>query len=209
MTARIEGTPGGMEVDVKRFYVPGVTVFSTCPECGYEVERDLSHEYLSHPVVGEPEAVYFYCEGGDREESHEVAEWHEDVILGLTLNAVGFEGITEEAKETARRLIGEPLEHPEDYRDQFMVGAAAESRRVHGRIDRGDTGPNFEHSVEIQKVTIEQVGAKPKMPSGTTLAQAIEEHWIEKEIKDFTADQLWTAVKAVQEAIEGEPDGDD
>lgn len=212
MTIRIEGVPTppphGWTLD-KRFYVPGVTLWSPCPVCGSESALDLDGDYLSHPDVGEPYDVNFWCEGGDSEEAHEPEEWTDQVVVGITLTSPGFEGITEDEKALALKLTGDPLDPPDNPRDQFLYGAYAENRRIRGRIERGETGENFPHSVEVQAITVNNISAKPKMPSGTTLAQAIEEHWIEKDIKDFTADQLWTAVKAVQEAIEGEPDGDD
>jgi len=71
----------GKEIDVKRFYIPGVTVRAECPECGAVHESDLGVDYLSYPELGKPEPVYFICEDG---EDHYV-EFDVEVIIGLTI----------------------------------------------------------------------------------------------------------------------------
>lgn len=47
--------PAQFEIEVKRFYVPGVE--APCPTCGRLCKRD----YLSHPTANRPERVTFYC----------------------------------------------------------------------------------------------------------------------------------------------------
>ena len=47
----------------KRLCLPGITVKSTCPNCGLLYEKDLSTDYLSY---GDP-TIYFYCEGCEHE----------------------------------------------------------------------------------------------------------------------------------------------
>ena len=71
----------GVEIEVKRFYIP-FKVTAKCPKCGKDNEADLDDQYLSYPILGEPESVYFTCyeEDGGCEEEYTV-----DVILGLTL----------------------------------------------------------------------------------------------------------------------------
>ena len=51
-----------MELDVKRFYVPGGAK-CTCKGCGEEVKVD----YLSYPKVGERFDLWFYCPHCDTE----------------------------------------------------------------------------------------------------------------------------------------------
>jgi hypothetical protein len=76
---RIEKLPVGVELD-KRTFVPAM-VYSNCPHCGKEYERDLSSgdHYLSYPVTGQPVKVYFYCEDCH---PHDWVEW---VVLRMTL----------------------------------------------------------------------------------------------------------------------------
>ena len=50
------------ELDVKRFYVPGVIVESSCPKCKAKQEKDFSCDYFSYPVPNEPQDFYFFCE---------------------------------------------------------------------------------------------------------------------------------------------------
>jgi hypothetical protein len=76
----IEGTQENIEIDVKRFYVPGVTVCSECYNCGKPKEVNLGADYLSFPVTGKPIPVHFYC-GEDACNS----VWEVDVILDLKL----------------------------------------------------------------------------------------------------------------------------
>jgi hypothetical protein len=65
------------ELDIKRFYAP-FTISDECPKCSAKAERNLEKDYLSYPVVGNPEEVSFCCDAC----SH---EWSRSVVLGLTL----------------------------------------------------------------------------------------------------------------------------
>jgi hypothetical protein len=60
-TVKIQGKASG-ELEVKRFYVPGVIVESTCPNCGSKKEKDLSVEYFDYPSINKSQDFYFYCE---------------------------------------------------------------------------------------------------------------------------------------------------
>jgi hypothetical protein len=88
-----QGDPGGiaitpiegMELDVKRLYVP-FTFRSRCPGCGAMVTRDDS-DYLSCPVLDEPYEVGFYHEheiDGEWDESR----WTHPVVFHMTAEAV-------------------------------------------------------------------------------------------------------------------------
>ncbi len=75
---KIEGTISGT-LDVKRFYLPGVTIKDNCPKCGVELIKDFSNgEYLSYPTAGKPEKIHFWCEECDE-------EWSGEVILDINL----------------------------------------------------------------------------------------------------------------------------
>lgn len=83
---RIEGSCKGAEIDVKRFYVPGVTIHTECPKCGSQKQLDLGDDYLSHPVAGSPERVGFYCESEtEGPEKYCNTEWDVKVILDITV----------------------------------------------------------------------------------------------------------------------------
>lgn len=77
MANRIEGEAKGAELD-KRTYLPGIKVFSTCPKGGEEHVKNMEHDYLSYPTVGEEETINFWCEDHDE-------EWSVFVVLDLTL----------------------------------------------------------------------------------------------------------------------------
>jgi hypothetical protein len=61
---KITGTPSG-EIDVKRFYLPGVIVEQACPGCGVKCSNDLADQYLSYPPMNGPTKVYMGCECGE------------------------------------------------------------------------------------------------------------------------------------------------
>lgn len=87
MSLRIEQDEEiSVEIEVKRFYIPGVTVYSTCPNCMKEHKFDFDNEYISYPVVNAPEKVHFYCTDCD-EAGEDVFEWTEELILRMTLES--------------------------------------------------------------------------------------------------------------------------
>ena len=73
----------GIEVNIKRFYIP-FEVTTTCPKCGHVNTVDLNNEYLSYPILGEPDKVYFSCYNEDKEDYCE-EEYEVEVILNLSL----------------------------------------------------------------------------------------------------------------------------
>jgi len=66
-----------VELDVKRFYVPGVMLTDDCPKCGERYARDLGDDYLSYPVANRPFDFTVYCECGH--------EWTAKLILRLSV----------------------------------------------------------------------------------------------------------------------------
>ena len=50
----------GSEIDVKRFYLPGILLSFKCKKCGKLMENDYDHQYLSYPEIGE-QTEYFWC----------------------------------------------------------------------------------------------------------------------------------------------------
>ena len=81
-TSRVEGVMSG-DLDVKRFYLPGVVIHSQCPKCGAEYARDMADSYLSYPTAGEPFAYGCYCarEGCEH-------EWEMMMRIDVTLSVV-------------------------------------------------------------------------------------------------------------------------
>lgn len=73
---RVEFDPGSKPDLDKRTYLPYV-VHDTCPNCKTERSKDLRDDYLSYPVPGEPEPVFFGCECGH--------EWTVKVVVDFTL----------------------------------------------------------------------------------------------------------------------------
>lgn len=82
MSITIRSVPSdqGIELDVKRFYLPGVELSSPCPKCGHVCVHDLSSDYLSYPVANVPEDKHFYCD----ECNH---EWDERIVLRVSVEA--------------------------------------------------------------------------------------------------------------------------
>lgn len=65
------------EIDVKRFYIPGLE--AACPRCGKKCE----HDYLSHPTANKAEAVTFYC--GSCDDAGKPAEFEKMVTVHVEL----------------------------------------------------------------------------------------------------------------------------
>lgn len=61
MTTKIIGKAKG-ELDVKRFYIPGVKIESKCPKCGTKYVKDLERDYFFEPSVNQPQDFHFECE---------------------------------------------------------------------------------------------------------------------------------------------------
>lgn len=78
-TVTITGTMKG-ELDVKRFYMPGVKIKCKCPACGAPWEMDMALDYLSYPSAGKPTNASGYC--GKCEH-----EWPVMVIVRVTVEA--------------------------------------------------------------------------------------------------------------------------
>jgi hypothetical protein len=80
----------------KRFYVP-CSIFSNCPKCGRETERDLEQHYLSYPGFNTVEAVYFGCYEEVEDEDGEWSnagcnhEWEEQIVLRVTIESASEE----------------------------------------------------------------------------------------------------------------------
>lgn len=55
----IEGAATG-DIDVKRFYLPGVVIKDIC-KCGSEMVKDMKKDYFSYPAWGVPEDLHLYC----------------------------------------------------------------------------------------------------------------------------------------------------
>ena len=68
-------------LDVKRFYLPGVTIKDNCPNCKTECVYDLTDHYLSHPKLNTPEDCVFYCDNCDN-------DWKIQVRLNLNLELI-------------------------------------------------------------------------------------------------------------------------
>ena len=78
MPIQISGSPTASPTEVKRFYLPGVTIETTCPACGAVRQAFERHDYLSYPIANEP--FEYWCSCGECDH-----EWTEMVILKITL----------------------------------------------------------------------------------------------------------------------------
>lgn len=76
----IEGTcRSDVEFD-KRFYIPGVKVKSTCPNCLLPHTQNMGDNYLSYPSAGVPIKLGFWCSECEH-------EWSVKVVLKISLEA--------------------------------------------------------------------------------------------------------------------------
>jgi hypothetical protein len=81
-TPTVEGfVKPGTEIDVKRFYLPGVTLRATCPKCNHPWVHDMAHHYLSYPVANVPFEDNAYCPECEH-------EWTFRLRLNLSLGVV-------------------------------------------------------------------------------------------------------------------------
>lgn len=66
MNERIVGNESPIDIEVKRFYIPGVKVEGECPVCGAKCTHNFGDDYFSYPTAnGKPEAVTIYCRACD------------------------------------------------------------------------------------------------------------------------------------------------
>jgi predicted RNA-binding Zn-ribbon protein involved in translation (DUF1610 family) len=87
VTAKIIGIPLEEELDVKRFYIPGVIIQDNCPNCGVETRYDMGGlHYLSHPIANKPMQFTMYCNECDH-------EWSIKIILRIGLEISHGENI--------------------------------------------------------------------------------------------------------------------
>lgn len=47
---------------IKRCYVGDMVIEMPCPNCKNIIMNDFEEQYLSYPVVGRKDYIYFYCE---------------------------------------------------------------------------------------------------------------------------------------------------
>lgn len=84
---RVQWVELGTEIEVKRFYLPGVKITSTCPDCGSPVTRDLARDYLSYPTIGENTmGMYHYHEDTDTD-----VVWDVKVVLHVSVRVLNKE----------------------------------------------------------------------------------------------------------------------
>lgn len=72
----LENVGVGTEL-AKRTHLEDVKIKRVC-DCGEELEKDLSNDYLSYPVVGYPETLNFYCDKCEKD--------FDDVTVTLSIN---------------------------------------------------------------------------------------------------------------------------
>ncbi len=56
----------GQEIDVKRFYLPGIVLKFNCKKCKNIIFQDYGENYLSYPITGKQE-FHIYCGECDSE----------------------------------------------------------------------------------------------------------------------------------------------
>lgn len=66
------------EVNVKRFYMPGVLVTKPCPKCGQPCTNDRGQEYFSYPTANSEVKLGLYCQPCDY-------EWEVKAFFTITL----------------------------------------------------------------------------------------------------------------------------
>lgn len=81
----IEYTPSEFECEEKRFYLPGLVIKATCPECGDEMSRDYESDYFSYPKLNGVTEVTLYCGTSLDDGSDCNAELEVKVKLGVTV----------------------------------------------------------------------------------------------------------------------------
>lgn len=75
----IIGTPEPIEDVTKRFYMPGVTIKDTCPNCGHVCQVDLGDHCIYYPTFNAPMKFSMYCcEDGCEH------EWDIQIIIRVT-----------------------------------------------------------------------------------------------------------------------------
>jgi len=84
VTQDLDASDGEMS---KRFYVPGVTIKSICPECGEEVVYDLGDHYLSYPILNTPYKFSFCHDAPTEDDQYNDHEWTEEIIVRVTIEA--------------------------------------------------------------------------------------------------------------------------
>jgi len=67
-------TKKGTKIDVKRFYLRGISFTAQCPKCKKPIhfKGDDATEYLSYPVIGEIDELSLLCTNCD--------EWFEILV---------------------------------------------------------------------------------------------------------------------------------
>lgn len=69
------------DLNIKRMYLPGLTIKSNCPKCGREESKDFSRDYLADAKVGSPTPVYFFCDDC-------TDDWQVQVQISITLEVI-------------------------------------------------------------------------------------------------------------------------
>lgn len=88
-----------MNIDDKRFRMPGFTIKSTCPKCQEEVTFDLGVAYMSYPKANEPIdfVCWHECEDGTDSE-WPVQEWTVQIQIDLSIRALADCAVIKEEK---------------------------------------------------------------------------------------------------------------
>ena len=67
-----------IEINIKRFYLP-LVIKDKCPNCDGDITYDLGEQYLSYPILNEPETIGICCEACD-------LEFEKTVTLSLSID---------------------------------------------------------------------------------------------------------------------------
>lgn len=76
------------EINCKRLYLP-IKIVDTCPECGVEVTKTLSSDYLSYPVLNRVEHIELGHSIEDDEQDYERHTWTRPFIIRVTMEYAG------------------------------------------------------------------------------------------------------------------------
>lgn len=116
---KIEGALTG-SLDIKRFYMPGIKITVTCPECGDERSQDMGARYIGYPTINEPIEHNLYCPICEH-------EWSESVFLAVSYYVLDETAIERNPRTDA--LLNENRQLQQEGRE-----ARAKVNRLRGAI---------------------------------------------------------------------------
>ena len=83
---KIVGSPRKSK-DLKRLFLPGAQLLSSCPRCGVECKRDMGSDYFSNPEFNIPIKHIFYhdCNFQDSAGEWQDCEWEVEIQINVSI----------------------------------------------------------------------------------------------------------------------------